>query len=78
MYNKKVMYSKEGKVMEEQANSKLKDILEWAYCIIIAIVLAILFRYYIGTPTVVKQPSMYNTLEEKKIVFPISFSLFNI
>ena len=50
--------------MEEQANSKLKDILEWAYCIIIAIVLAILFRYYIGTPTVVKQPSMYNTLEE--------------
>ena len=58
------MYSKEGKVMEEQANSKLKDILEWAYCIIIAIVLAILFRYYIGTPTVVKQPSMYNTLEE--------------
>ena len=58
------MYSKEGKVMEEQANSKLKDILEWAYCIIVAIVLAILFRYYIGTPTVVKQPSMYNTLEE--------------
>ena len=58
------MYSKEGKTMEEKANSKIKDILEWAYCIIIAIVLAILFRYYIGTPTVVKQPSMYNTLEE--------------
>ena len=50
--------------MEEQANSKLKDILEWAYCIIIAVVLALLFRYYIGTPTIVKQPSMYNTLEE--------------
>lgn len=58
------MYSKEGKTMEEKASSKVKDILEWAYCIIIAIVLAILFRYYIGTPTVVKQPSMYNTLEE--------------
>lgn len=43
---------------------KLKNILEWIYCIIIAIVLALLFRYYIGTPTVVKQPSMYNTLEE--------------
>ena len=50
--------------MEEKVNSKIKNILEWAYCIIIAIVLAILFRYYIGTPTVVKQPSMYNTLEE--------------
>ena len=64
MYNDKVMYSKEGKTMEEKANSKIKDILEWAYCIIIAVVLALLFRYYIGTPTIVKQPSMYNTLEE--------------
>ena len=50
--------------MEEKANSKIKDTLEWAYCIIIAVVLALLFRYYIGTPTIVKQPSMYNTLEE--------------
>ena len=58
------MYSKEGKTMEEKADSKIKDILEWAYCIIIAVVLALLFRYYIGTPTIVKQPSMYNTLEE--------------
>lgn len=58
------MYSKEGKTMEEKADSKIKDILEWAYCIIIAVVLALLFRYYIGTPTIVKHPSMYNTLEE--------------
>ena len=58
------MYSKEGKTMEEKADTKIKDILEWAYCIIIAVVLALLFRYYIGTPTIVKQPSMYNTLEE--------------
>ena len=58
------MYSKEGKTMEEKANSKIKEIFEWAYCIIIAVVLALLFRYYIGTPTIVKQPSMYNTLEE--------------
>ena len=58
------MYSKEGKTMEEKANSKIKDIFEWAYCIIIAVVLALLFRYFIGTPTIVKQPSMYNTLEE--------------
>ncbi|MDO5556240.1 MAG: signal peptidase I [Clostridia bacterium] len=47
-------------------NSRLKNILEWVYCIIIAIVLALLFRYYIGTPTIVKQPSMYNTLEEEQ------------
>ena len=47
-----------------EINPKLKNALEWTYCIIIAIVLALLFRYYIGTPTVVKQPSMYNTLED--------------
>ena len=47
-----------------EINPKLKNALEWAYCIIIAIVLALVFRYFIGTPTVVKQPSMYNTLEE--------------
>lgn len=47
-----------------EINPKIKNILEWSYCIIIAIVLALLFRYYIGTPTVVKQPSMYNTLED--------------
>ena len=47
-----------------EINPKLKNILEWAYCIIIAIILALLFRYYIGTPTVVKMSSMYNTLEQ--------------
>lgn len=43
-------------------NEKIKDILEWVYCIIIAVVLALLFRYYIGTPTIVKQVSMKPTL----------------
>ena len=43
-------------------NEKVKDILEWIYCIVIAVVLALLFRYYIGTPTIVKQVSMYPTL----------------
>ena len=47
-----------------ETNPKLKNAFEWAYCIIIAVVLALLFRYYIGTPTVVKQISMFNTLEE--------------
>lgn len=42
---------------------KIKNILEWAYCVIIAIALALLVRYYIGTPTIVQQPSMNNTLQ---------------
>ena len=43
-------------------SEKAKDILEWVYCIVIALVLAMLFRYFIGTPTIVQQESMYPTL----------------
>ena len=52
--------------MEEKKEkiNKVKDILEWVICIVIALIIAILFRYYIGTPTIVKQPSMYPTLKE--------------
>ena len=45
---------------------RIKNILEWVLCIIIAIVLALIFRYFIGTPTVVKQVSMYPTLEQNE------------
>ncbi len=45
---------------------KMKDIIEWGYCIIIALVLALLFRYFIGTPTIVKQRSMFPTLVENQ------------
>lgn len=38
--------------------------MEWVYCIIIAVVLALLVRYYIGTPTIVQQPSMNPTLKQ--------------
>ena len=46
--------------------STKKEILEWIYCIIIAVVLALLVRYFIGTPTVVKQVSMKPTLIENQ------------
>ena len=50
--------------MKWKLNPKLKEALEWIYCILIAIILALLVRYYIGTPTIVKQPSMYPTLKQ--------------
>jgi len=49
---------------EREKINKVKDFLEWILCIVIALIIAILFRYYIGTPTIVKQPSMYPTLKE--------------
>jgi len=45
-------------------NPVVKEILEWIMCVIIAIVLALLVRYYLMTPTMVKMPSMYPTLIE--------------
>ena len=47
-------------------SSTAKEILEWVYCIIIALVLAMVFRYFIGTPTIVKQVSMYPTIIENQ------------
>ena len=44
----------------------IKNILEWINCIIIAIILALLFRYYIGTTTIVRMSSMYPTLIENQ------------
>ena len=41
-----------------------KNVLEWIECIIIAVVLALLIRYFVGTPTIVKMRSMYPTLVE--------------
>ena len=34
--------------------STLREIIEWLICIIIAVALALLVRYYIGTPTIVQ------------------------
>ena len=44
----------------------IKEALEWVYCIVIAVTLALLIRYFIGTPTIVKQTSMYPTLKENQ------------
>jgi signal peptidase I len=49
--------------MNDEGKWKIKEILEWVYCIIIAVVLALLVRYFIGTPTIVQQPSMWPTLK---------------
>ena len=49
---------------KEKKNSILKEILEWVYCVIIAVILAVLFRYFIGTPTIVQQESMFPTLKQ--------------
>lgn len=46
--------------------SVLRETIEWLICIIIAVALALIVRYYIGTPTIVQQTSMFPTLEENE------------
>lgn len=41
-----------------------KEATEWAICIIIAFVVAVLIKYFLGTFTTVKQASMYPTLKQ--------------
>lgn len=43
-----------------------KEIIEWGICIIVAVVIGILIKYFIGTPTLVKSISMENTLIENQ------------
>ena len=45
-----------------KVDPRVKNVLEWVVCIIVALILALLFRHFIGTPTVVKQTSMKSTL----------------
>lgn len=42
--------------------SLVREIIEWCACILIAVVMALFVRYYIGTPTIVQHPSMTPTL----------------
>ncbi len=43
-----------------------KEILEWIYCIAIALIIVILIKSFIGVPTVVKQTSMFPTLKQNE------------
>lgn len=43
-------------------NPVAKETIEWIICILIAIVIALLVKYYVGTPTIVESVSMEPTL----------------
>lgn len=50
--------------MDMDRNEKIKEIVEWIICIIIAVVLALIVRHFVFTPTVVRQFSMESTLKQ--------------
>ena len=63
---KLIKRNKENKGNEEievkPEKSVVREIIEWTACVLIAIILALLVRYFIGTPTIVQHPSMTPTL----------------
>lgn len=48
--------------MDTEKRENMKEVIEWIICIVIAVILALLVRHFIGTPTVVRQGSMETTL----------------
>lgn len=50
----------------EENESKIYRILEWWFCTFIALIMALLTRYYIVAPTIVKQTSMYPTIQSEE------------
>ena len=49
--------------------SKTREVLEWVYCVIIAVVIVLLIKTFVGVPTVVKQTSMFPTLKQNERVW---------
>ncbi len=61
--------TKEKKEEPEEKKSLAREILEWVICIVIAFSLAVVIKYFIFTPTLVKQSSMYPTIYSGDRVF---------
>ena len=57
-------------------SEKTRNIVEWIVCIVIAVVLTLLFRYFIATPTTVQQVSMYPTLKsDQRLIIKRTFRI---
>lgn len=54
---------------EIEDKNNMKEVIEWILCIVIAVILALLVRHYVFTPTVVRQVSMKPTLIENDRLF---------
>lgn len=55
---------KYNEIKNKNRKEKMKEFNEWAFCIIIAVILAFLIKFFIGTFTTVKQTSMYPTFKD--------------
>lgn len=61
--NERLNEDNKKSIKNEKKERVVNEVLEWIFCIVIAVVLAFLIKGFVGTFTTVKQESMYPTLK---------------
>lgn len=61
--NERLNEDSKKSIKTEKKERVVNEVLEWIFCIVIAVVLAFLIKGFVGTFTTVKQESMYPTLK---------------
>jgi signal peptidase I len=61
--NERLNEDNKNSINTEKKERVVNEVLEWIFCIVIAVVLAFLIKGFVGTFTTVKQESMYPTLK---------------
>lgn len=61
--NERLNEENKKNIKTEKKERVVNEVLEWIFCIVIAVVLAFLIKGFVGTFTTVKQESMYPTLK---------------
>jgi signal peptidase I len=61
--NERLNEDNKKNIKTEKKERVVNEVLEWIFCIVIAVVLAFLIKGFVGTFTTVKQESMYPTLK---------------
>ena len=61
--NERLNEDNKKSIKTEKKERVLNEVLEWIFCIVIAVVLAFLIKGFVGTFTTVKQESMYPSLK---------------
>lgn len=61
---KEINIKENKKIKGEEQKSLPREIMDWFFCIVIAFVLAVTIKYFVFTPTLVKQTSMTPTIKD--------------
>ena len=64
--NERLNEDNKNSINTEKKERVVNEVLEWIFCIVIAVVLAFLIKGFVGTFTTVKQESMYPTLKNDR------------